>query len=369
MSPARPPAPRVPAAPRRAAAPRPAAAPTPPAATPRARPSADPAPHPVAGGAAPRAVDADHPAAGPRRPTSARTGATGSARAPRGEAAPTTGTPTQAAPSQAVTTYQVRRFGGPARPTVVSTRSQERFAERARARRNLARRQVVLVMSGIVGALGLAWLLLLSPVLALDPAQVTVTGAGTVVAVDQVQAVVALRAGEPLPRLDTVRLRDDLLQVPGVREVRVMRDWPRGLSITLVSREPVAAVPEATPPAGATTTGFALLDQDGVQVGRADAAPAGLPVVDVPVDDARTLTGVLSVLRQLPADLLAQVQDVSAQSQDTISLGLRDNATVVWGSADETPLKVAVVTALRASPAAAGASVIDVSAPRMPITK
>jgi len=374
MSPARPPAPRVPAAPPRPAAPRPAApspavTPTPPTATPRPRRAADPAPRTATGGAASRPVDADRTAAAARQPSSARAGATPSARRPRDEAAPTAGTEGQAAPSQAVTTYQVRRFGGPARPTVVSTRSQERFAERARARRNLARRQVVLVVSGIVGALGLAWLLLLSPVLALDPAQVTVTGAGTVVAVDQVQAVVALRAGEPLPRLDTVRLRDDLLQVPGVREVRVMRDWPRGLSVTLVSREPVAAVPEVTPPAGATTPGFALLDQDGVQVGRADAASAGLPVVDVPVDDARTLTGVLAVLRRLPADLLAQVQAVSATSQDTISLGLRDGATVVWGSADETPLKIAVLTALRASPAAAGASVIDVSAPRMPITK
>jgi cell division protein FtsQ len=108
---------------------------------------------------------------------------------------------------------------------------------------------------------------------------------------------------------------------------------------------------------------------DGVQVGRVDAAPDGLPVVDVPVGDKRTLGAVLSVLQQLPADLLAQVGDVSARTQDTVTMKLRDGVQVDWGSASETPLKIAVLSALRASPAAAGATVIDVSAPRLPITK
>jgi cell division protein FtsQ len=255
----------------------------------------------------------------------------------------------------------------------VSTRSVARFAERARARRNLARRQVLLVTgsTAAVGALG--WLLFFSPVLALDPAQVHIEGAGTVVAVDQVLGVVGAHATTPLPRLDTVRLRDEVLDVPGVREARVTREWPQGLAVVLVAREPVAAVPEppnapaeGVPP---TPTGFALLDMEGVQVGRVDAAPEGLPVVDVPVGDERTLGAVLSVLQQLPADLLAQVGDVSARTQDTVTMNLRDGVRVDWGSASQTPLKTAVLSALRASPAAAGATVIDVSAPRLPITK
>ena len=84
--------------------------------------------------------------------------------------------------------------------------------------------------------------------------------------------------------------------MPGVREARVTREWPQGLAVVLVAREPVAAVPEqpaATPGAPAGPAGFALLDMDGVQVGRVDAAPEGLPVVDVPVGDKRTLGAVL----------------------------------------------------------------------------
>lgn len=264
-----------------------------------------------------------------------------------------------------MTTYTVGRFSGPVRPAVVSTTSRERFAERARAQRNVARRQVVGAAAGLVGAGGLGWLLLVSPVLALDPTQVEVTGAGTVVAVDQVLAAVAERSGTPLPRLDTVGLRDRVLEVPGVREARVVRDWPRGLAVQLVSREPVAAVPEAVP-----ATGLVLLDEQGVQVGRADVAPPGLPVVDVPVGDERTLAAVLGVLEQLPPDLLAQVESVAARTQDTVTMKLRDGgARIDWGSADETPLKIAVLGALRAAPEAAGAQVFDVSAPRMPITR
>ncbi len=267
------------------------------------------------------------------------------------------------------TTYEVRRFRGPVRPAVVSTRSAERFAERARAARNLARRQVAIVVGGVLALLAVGYLVLFSPVFALDPAKTSITGAGTVVAVDQVAAVVTRHGGTPLPRLDMGALRAQILQVPGVREVTVSRDWPRGLRITLVSREPVAAVPEQQAPQGTAKAGFALLDQDGVQVGRTDAVPAGLPVVTVPVDDARTLQAVLTVVRQLPADLATQVAAVSAQTQDTITMTLRDHVTVDWGSADETALKVAVLKALRASPAAAGVHTIDVSAPRMPITK
>ena len=341
MSPSRPPTPR----PARVRGP---AAPTPdqqgvrnPAVYPHVRPTRAAAPHPPA----------------EVRPTTA---ADEEGAVPRALAALT-------APSR--TTYEVRRFRGPVRPAVVSTRSAERFAERARAARTLARRQIALVVGGVLAILGLGYLILFSPVFALDTSRATVTGAGTVVAVDQVVAVVAAHEGTPLPRLDVGRVRAEVLQVPGVRDATVSRHWPRGLTVALVSREPVAAVPERQPPEGVTGLGFALLDEDGVQVGRSATAPAGLPVVTVPVQDPRTLQAVLSVVRQLPADLASQVGAVSAQTQDAITMTLRDGVTVDWGSAEETPLKAAVLTALRASPAAAGVHTIDVSAPRMPITK
>jgi len=255
---------------------------------------------------------------------------------------------------------------------VVSQGSAARFAERARARRRLAWRQILVVVGSVVGVGALAWLLLLSPVLALDTAQVRVTGAGTVVAVDQVRAVVDVEAGTPLTRLDTAALRTAVLDVPGVRDATLSRDWPHGLTVALVSREPVAAVPEQ-PDAGTAGAdgdagvGYALVDSEGVQVGRADAPPDGLPVVDVPVGEQRILAAALGVLEALPDALLADVGSVSAGTQDTVRFVLRDGAEVEWGSAQDGDLKAAVLQALRAAPETAGSARYDVSAPTMPV--
>ncbi|HEY0216765.1 MAG TPA: cell division protein FtsQ/DivIB [Cellulomonas sp.] len=265
----------------------------------------------------------------------------------------------------------------PVRPPVVSQGSVARFAERARARRRLAWRQILLTAAGVVVVGALAWLLLLSPVLALDPEQVEVTGAGTVVAVDRVRAVVDEQDGMPLTRLDTAALRTALLDVPGVRDVTVRRTWPHGLAVRLESREPVAAVPESTDVAqqaegatdGADGVGYALVDSEGVQVGRADAPPDGLPVVQVPVGQARILSSTLGVLQSLPEVLLADIAQVSATSQDTVQLVLRDGATVQWGSDQDSALKVAVLQALRAAPETAGSARYDVSAPTMPVVE
>ena len=285
-----------------------------------------------------------------------------------------------AATSDAVTTYTTRRrrLGASARPAIVSSGSAARFAERVAMRRRLARHRAY--VAGAVGVLlaGLAWLLLVSPWLALDAAELEVTGAGTVVDVTDVQAVVAAVDGVPLPRLDTVGLRDRVLDVPGVRHAKVTRVWPHGLVVSLVSREPVAAVPQRAPADAADAAdgprpaGFALLDIEGFSVGWTPTPPEGLPVVDVPVGAEgrnRSLDAVLAILQALPPELAAEVATIEAATQDTVRMGLRDGRSVVWGSASDAALKIRVLQALRAAPAAAGAREYDVSAPTLPITR
>ena len=326
--------------------------------------------------AAKPSVPARSPAAKPAatKPAAAKRAAIkAAATAPAVPGAPASPVPV---PGSNVTTYTSgrRALGVPVRPTVVSTGSAVRFAERLAARRRLVRKKALLLGAAVVVALGATWLVLLSPVFALDPAEVTLTGAGTVVAVDDVTAVVDRVAGIPLPRLDAIGLRDRILDVPGVRQAKVTRTWPHGLAISLVSREPVAAVPQpaaASGPAAGDPAGFTLLDTEGYQVGWAADPPDGLPVISVPIDgeNKRTLTAVLTVLEALPPALGAEVATVQAASQDTVQMGLRNGATVSWGSASEAALKVAVLQALRAAPATAGAKVFDVSAPTLPVTR
>ncbi|MCG2798804.1 MAG: cell division protein FtsQ/DivIB [Cellulomonas sp.] len=242
---------------------------------------------------------------------------------------------------------------------MVSWQSAERFAERVRARRHIAVRKLAVAGSAVVLVALLGWVALASPLLALRADRVRVEGASELVSSEQLDAATAAYVGVPLTRLDTVALRDRLLEVPGVLDVRVMRDWPHGLVVTVTPRSPVAAVP--------VDGGFALLDSDGVQLATVAQAPEGLPVVSVPGQDARTLEAVLTVLHALPTELAGQVTAVSASTQDTVALTLADGVTVEWGSAESSALKAAVLATLRADPNLGDASVIDVSAPGMPV--
>jgi cell division protein FtsQ len=354
---------RPPARPRRVAPVRPAGATS----------AAGPAPRPA--GAPDAAGDADRPArAAPTHPTDAEAALRAAVRATAGQAAtseadgaaaslPTASPAVGRVVPTAPTSSRPTGWRGPVRPAVVSSRSAERFAERVRMRRRLTRRRLLLAgtLVAVVGAL--AWLLLVSPVLALDLEELRVEGEGTVVEPAAVEAVVAPHGGVPLPRLDTVGLRRQILEVPGVRAAEVTREWPHGLRVVLVSREPVVAVPDPE-------AGYALLDTDGVRVGSAEAPPPGLPVVQVPLDDpeARALTAVLTVLDQLPDPLAEQVVEISARTRDAVVLELADGVVVEWGSADRTALKARVLETLRAAEASAGARVFDVSAPELPIT-
>lgn len=250
---------------------------------------------------------------------------------------------------------------GSGAPPVVSTAMADRLAERDAMRRHRLRRRALGAVGGAAAAGAALWVVLFSPVLGLDPQEVVVTGEGTTVDVGQVRAVLDAQAGVPLPRLDTVALREQVLDLGGVKDVRILRTWPDGLDVALTARVPVAAVPDG----GA----WVLLDGEGVRVGTAEQVPEGLPEVSVPLDadSARSLRAALVVLAALPDDLRTQVASVGAQTQDDVEMTLHDGVTVRWGGGEQVNLKVKVVQTLRA--AAPEARVIDVSSPELPVTR
>lgn len=239
----------------------------------------------------------------------------------------------------------------------------ERLAERDAMRRHRLRRRAALWTVALLVVAGLGWVAFFSPVLGLDPEDVTISGEGTVIDPAEVAAVVGRSQGVPLPRLDTVAMRDEVLALNGVRDVAIRRAWPGGLDVRLTSREPVVAVP--------VDDGFALLDAEGVRVRTEKAVPDGLPEIQVSLDEAGAdaLASALVVLNALPADLHADVAEVSAKTRDTVEMTLRDGARVEWGGPDDVALKVRVLETLRALPENAEVKVFDVSAPTMPVTR
>jgi cell division protein FtsQ len=261
----------------------------------------------------------------------------------------------------APTAVDVRRRG----PSVPS--APVRSLEPAYAAREKARRRVLLVRAGIAaGAVAVlavvGWLALLSPVLALDAAEVNVVGGSDWVDPAAVVAVAAGQEGTPLLRVDTATVRDQVAAMPGVLEAGVERNLPRGLTITVVPREPVALVAQDA----ATVQ---LVGSDGVVIATTpvEQAPVGLPTlaVDMTTPGAGTaVNDVLAVLADLPPELLGQMASAGAAGPGDVRLELVGGAQVVWGSASDSALKAAVLQTLLQ----VGASTYDVSTPETPIT-
>jgi cell division protein FtsQ len=88
--------------------------------------------------------------------------------------------------------------------------------------------------------------------------------------------------------------------------------------------------------------------------------PDGLPRVETSPDAGKdALREAAAVVASLPADLARKVDHVEVATVDQISLVLRDERTVLWGSADESELKAEVLGPLLSRPG----QTYDVSVP------
>lgn len=248
----------------------------------------------------------------------------------------------------------------PAQRDALLTGLTDRLAERQRARRRLRIRSIVAVATAVLLIAGAGYVLLASPWLALRAGAIEVAGTNEIATTEEVLAVVTPAQGQPLLRVDTAALREQLLEIAGVRDATVERAFPHGLVVTIEPRVPVATV--------AQDGGFVLLDSDGVALVTTDAPAEGVPVVEVPLgteDTAAALDAVLTVMAALPAGILQQVASASATTAHEVEFVLDSGARVVWGSAEENDLKSAALEILLP----VDAEVYDVSAPLSPITR
>lgn len=236
----------------------------------------------------------------------------------------------------------------------------QRQAEQERARKRLVWRRVAIAGGAAVLLAALAWLVLVSPLLALRTTAITVSGSGqgTTVPTEDVKTLAAEHAGTPLARLDSEAVAAEISAMTSVAKAEVHRSWPTGLHIEVVARNPVAI--------GQDGEEAVLLDAEGVALGP-PGQDTDLPTIDVPLEDDAlrpTLQAVLRVLGELPSDLTDSLSSASATSPAAITLELDDGAQVHWGDATESKLKAAVLDVLRQEEAAT----YDLTEPRAPTT-
>lgn len=219
-------------------------------------------------------------------------------------------------------------------------------------------RTQLLVLLGLVVAAALVWMIYFSTVFGVHRVDV----AGTdMLTTEQVQNAAAVPSGTALASVDLEEIADRVAALAPVKDVRVERQWPRGLAIVVTERRAVAAVRQS-----GTVSG---MDAEGVLFRTYDTLPSRLPLVDAEAlptagrDDA--LAELATALAALDSTVAARVDHVEVASRDSIVLVLGDGDRVTWGSAEESELKALVLTALLEQEASA----YDVSVPAQPTTR
>ena len=252
-----------------------------------------------------------------------------------------------------------------------------RAEERPRKERApLTRARKLLYTASALAIIAVLYVVLVffSPLLATE--KITVHGASLLETTQVEQKLEPLR-GVPLTRIDEKKVRELIGQDNVIRSVQVESRPPHELVVTLKERTAVAVVKQ-----GDT---YHTVDSDGVSLLESATQPdTSVPLVRFSGDDPktsaefRTISAALSVM---PSELLAQVKEASATSTSSITLTLRDNTTVQWGTAEESELKAKVLLSLRQAIAKRAqeessseaqtqkVTVYDVSAPRVPVTR
>jgi len=206
---------------------------------------------------------------------------------------------------------------------------------------------------------GAAYALLISSLTALTGVQVSGADRTGPAAVEQAASD---QLGLPLLRVDDAAVVQRVEQLPWVASARAERRFPHGLAVLVTEKVPVAAVP-----AEGGAPGVVLLDHDGGTITTADAAPEGVPLVqvDVAASGAAAVRAASAVALALPQDLRAQVASVTAAGPDDVRLALRSGQEVRWGAPGDDDLKARVVALLLPRE---GVTRVDVSAPLAPAT-
>lgn len=252
-----------------------------------------------------------------------------------------------------------------------------RAEERPRKERApLTRARKLLYTASALAIIAVLYVVLVffSPLLATQ--KITVRGA-SLLETTQVEQKLEPLLGVPLTRIDEKKVRELIGQDNVIRSVQVESRPPHELVVTLKERTAVAVVKQ-----GDT---YHTVDSDGVSLLESANQPdTSVPLVRFSGDDPQTsveFRTISTALSAMPSELLAQVKEASATSTSSITLTLRDNTTVQWGTAEESELKAKVLLSLRQAIAKRAqeessseaqtqkVTVYDVSAPRVPVTR
>ena len=242
----------------------------------------------------------------------------------------------------------------------VDPRIRER---RIAVQRGLGRRRlrILLVIAAAVVAVGVAFLVIDSPLLDVD--RVQVEGAAHLSAA-QVRAATGVKDGAPLLFVDTATVRHRLEQLPWVEHARVQRVYPATVRVTVTEYQPAVFVRTGTSVVLIASNGHAIVHVAARARGRqGDPRCARAAPVDGELLSPPEAAGVVA---QLPRPLADQVVAVDIADAG-IALDLVRGGSIRLGRATDLDAKAAAALAVLARRGTTPFSYIDVSTPATPV--
>jgi cell division protein FtsQ len=251
--------------------------------------------------------------------------------------------------------------------------AQRRLAAAARERRKYERQEVrrftkrsrrrritwSIVLGSIAALVVVVAVGAYSPLMALR--EVRVEGASRI-PVAEVQAAFDDALGTPLPLIASTDVLAALSAFPLIETYSTETIPPGTLVVRIVERVPVGVVD--------TGSGLELVDAAGVVIERPAERPEGQPLIVAEGGVAgEGFRAAAAVIRSLPAEVRAQLVGASAATADDVRLELSTGATVVWGSAEESGAKAAVLATLMAYSPPDSVGEYDVSSPESAVTR
>lgn len=155
---------------------------------------------------------------------------------------------------------------------------------------------------------------------------------------EQVLEASGLEEGANLVRVDTNAAARGVVALPRVREATVSRSLPNTVVVEVVERRVVAFLDEPEGPV--------LIDEQGEPF--SDGAPpeSAIRVEAISKDDAELLEGAVAIAAALPDGVAKNVDHVSAQSESTYTLYMKDGREIFWGLAEDNHNKAIAVEAI-----------------------
>ena len=249
------------------------------------------------------------------------------------------------------TTSTARRF----RPVTTRAATAERGTSRRMPPRGRLPRLVQIAIALAV-VLGLAWVVLLSPLTRIK--HIRVDGVAGVVE-DSARARATGLRGQPLLLTRLGGGEAAIEQDRRVAGASLERRFPNSLIVHVAPRIPIIAFEKSEGQ-------VELVDIEGVRFENVAAPPAGIAVVKPAAGEQtsdRALRVAIDVVQAMPDQLRGTVTDLQVTNAELVTFKVGETS-VVWGDADRVELKAKLVSILLQQ----NPKTIDISAPDTPVT-